>query len=437
MTLPEYAAACLAQLEAAGFSAYAVGGCVRDMAAGLPPQDYDLCTNALPDEIRSVFRDHKLVLTGEKHGTVGVITEGGVVEITTYRTEGDYRDHRHPNWVKFVDDIEGDLARRDFTVNAMAWSPKRGFADPFGGRQDLQNRVLRAVGDPADRFQEDALRILRGVRFAARYRLAVDPATMEAMIRLAPLMESLAQERIFEELCKLLPTVTPEDLIRFAPILVQVIPELAPTRDFDQRSPHHLYDVFTHTAMVTGAVPADLTLRWAALLHDIGKVPTFSLDETGRGHFRGHADVSAQMADTVLLRSKAPTALRKQVVFLIEKHMLPLEPDKKLLRRRLSRYGEAALRQLLTLQQADFGGKGVLGDPPPTAQIEALLDEILAEKACLTVKDLAVNGHDLQSLGITGRDIGKTLDLLLSQVLDETLPNEKTALLNALQTQIT
>lgn len=434
MILPKYASACIHALEAAGFSAYAVGGCVRDMTLGLTPQDYDLCTNALPQQIRQVFSEQKLILAGEKHGTVGVVTQGGVVEITTYRTEGDYRDHRHPDWVEFVDNIEGDLARRDFTVNAMAWSPWRGFADPFGGQQDLQAGILRTVGDPSERFQEDALRILRGVRFAVRYRLEVESATMDAMIRLSPLMDRLARERVFEELCKLLPLVTPEDLLLFAPILGAVIPELKDTIGFDQHSPHHMYDVFTHTAMVVGGVSADLPLRWAALLHDIGKVTTFTLDENGRGHFLGHAEVSAKIADSILLRLKAPTVLRRQVVFLIEKHMLPLVLDKKILRRRLSRYGEDALRQLLALQQADFCGKGVLGTPPPFEQIIALLDEILSENSCLKVSDLAVNGNDLIALGFSGPAIGQALAQLLSLVLDETLPNEHDVLLEALKT---
>lgn len=431
MILPEYAASCITVLEEAGFTAYAVGGCVRDMTLGLIPQDYDLCTNALPQQIRNVFHDQKLVLAGEKHGTVGVVTEGGIVEITTYRTEGDYQDHRHPNWVEFVDHIEGDLARRDFTVNAMAWSPTRGFADPFGGRQDLNDRILRAVGNPAQRFEEDALRILRGVRFAVRYRLEVESATMAAMIQLAPLMDSLARERVFEELCKLLPLVTAEDLLRFAPILTQVIPELKKAVGFDQHSPHHAYDVFTHTAIVTGGVPQELPLRLAALLHDVGKVATFQLDETGRGHFRGHAEVSAKIADDILLRLKAPTALRKQVVFLIEKHMLPLEPEEKLVRRRLSQYGENTLRQLLMLQQADYNGKGVSGEPPPFEEITALLEQILRQNTCLQISDLAINGHDLMALGITGPAIGKTLEYLLSQVLDESLPNDATTLLEA------
>ena len=270
---------------------------------------------------------------------MGVVTDFGVVEITTFRREGAYRDNRHPDWVKFVPNVEEDLARRDFTVNAMAYSPKRGFADPFGGRKDLKNRVLRAVGDPVKRFQEDSLRILRGVRFAVRYGLTVEAETENAMGSQAHLMDNLARERVFVELCKLLPLVDAEELKRFAPILAAVIPELEPMIGFDQRSPHHAYDLFTHVAHVVAGVPGDLSLRWAALLHDIGKIPTFTQDETGRGHFYGHAPKGAQMAEEVLHRLKAPTLLREQVVFLIEKHMTKLLPEKKTLRRQIGRLG--------------------------------------------------------------------------------------------------
>ena len=219
MNLPSYVTACLDALENAGFAAYAVGGCVRDACLGLTPHDFDLCTAALPGETEAVFREYPLVLAGKKHGTVGVITEHGVVEITTFRTEGDYADNRHPDWVEFVADIEKDLARRDFTVNAMAYSPRRGFADPFGGREDLKNKVLRAVGDPVTRFREDSLRILRGIRFAVRYGLTVEGETEKAMLSQAQLMDNLARERVFEELCKLLPLVEARDLLRFGPIL--------------------------------------------------------------------------------------------------------------------------------------------------------------------------------------------------------------------------
>ena len=433
MKLPEYVLSCINALEDAGFAAYAVGGCVRDSLLGLAPADFDLCTAALPEQTEAVFRDHKLVLAGKKHGTVGVVTEGGVVEITTFRTEGDYRDNRHPEWVAFVDDITADLARRDFTVNAMAYSPTRGFADPFGGREDLRNRVLRAVGDPAQRFREDSLRILRGARFAAKYHLIPDPETENAMFALTGLMENLARERVFEELCKLLMVCDAEDLARFAPVITAVIPELAETVGFQQRNPHHTHDVYGHTIRVVAGVPKCLPLRWAALLHDVGKPATFFLDDKGVGHFYGHPKVGAELADRILRRLKAPTALREQAVFLIDRHMVTLEPDKKLLRRRLSQHGEENVKLLLHLQRADYCGKGT--DCTEEARyfdtVEAALTEVLSEQSCLRLKDLAVGGRDLQDLGFTGREIGQCLQYLLDQVLDEKIENSKEALLKS------
>ena len=392
MFLPETIAEIINTLENAGFAAYVVGGCVRDACLGLTPQDYDLCTSALPEQTERVFHDRRLVLAGKKHGTVGVVTENGVVEITTFRTEGGYGDNRHPDWVEFVPDVESDLARRDFTVNAMAYSPARGYADPFGGREDLEKGILRAVGDPEKRFQEDSLRILRGVRFAVRFGLQVDSATEKAMFSQVSLMDNLARERVFDELCKLLPLVTAEDLIRFAPILAAVIPELKPMIGFDQRSPHHAYDIYTHVAGVVAGVPGDLTLRWAALLHDVGKVPTFTLDENGRGHFLDHAAKGAEMADVILRRLKAPNALRERVVLLIEKHMLWLVPEKKQLRRQIGRLGQETVYQILSLQQADNSNKGTAKSEENEKYVQILdvLEEIRSEDGCLSLKDLAV-----------------------------------------------
>ena len=431
MFLPETIVRILNALEGAGYAAYVVGGCVRDACLGLTPQDYDLCTSALPEQTEAVFRDRKLVLAGKKHGTVGVVTEDGVVEITTFRTEGSYRDNRHPDWVRFVPDVESDLARRDFTINAMAYSPVRGYADPFGGREDLKNGILRAVGNPEKRFQEDSLRILRGVRFAVRYGLKVESATEKAMFSQAGLMDNLARERVFEELCKLLPLVTAGDLQRFAPILAAVIPELAPMVGFDQRSPHHGYDLYTHVAHVVEGVPGDLALRWAALLHDIGKVPTFTVDENGRGHFLNPAAKGAEMADAVLRRLKAPNALREQAVLLIDKHMLWLQPEKKLLRRQIGRLGLDTVYQLLSLQHADNSSKGTAKSEENEQYVRILevLEEIRSEDGCFTLKDLAVNGHDLMQIGFTGRTIGVMLNWLLEQVLEENLPNERSELL--------
>ena len=433
MNLPEPIRACLNTLENAGFAAYTVGGCVRDACLGLTPHDYDICTAALPEETEALFSDHRLVLAGKKHGTVGVVMDGEVVEITTFRTEGDYRDNRHPEWVEFVTDIEKDLARRDFTVNAMAWSPKRGFADPFGGQKDLKNNILRAVGNPEKRFQEDSLRILRGVRFAVRFGLEPDPETEKAMISQAYRMDNLARERVFDELCKLLSTITANNLIRFAPVLCQVIPELSPLITYDQKNLHHMHDLYTHTALVVEHCPPDLALRWAALLHDVGKIRTMTMGEDGQAHYHGHAAAGADMADAILRRLKAPTALREQVVALIAKHMtLPL-PEKKYLRRHLGKLGWQAMDRLLALQEADTLATGTGHDAALLrfSQVRAILAEIQAENACLSLKDLALNGHDLMALGYTGKAIGFQLNRLLNLVLEEQCENTRQALLAA------
>ncbi len=434
MYLPPEALYCIEKLEQAGFEAWAVGGCVRDSLLGLTPQDYDLCTAATPAQIAEVFSAHSLVRSGEKHGTIGVVLSHHVYEITTFRTEGGYGDSRHPDWVRFVTDINADLARRDFTVNAMAYSPTRGLQDPFGGAADLERRILRAVGDPMVRFSEDALRIMRGVRFSVRYGLAVEESTKNAMRMQAPLMEKLARERVFYELCKLLPLVSAADLLEFAPILAQIIPELTPCLGFQQHSPHHAYDLFTHIAHVVEATPPTLPLRLTALLHDVGKPACFTLDEAGRGHFLGHAGRSADMADRILLRLKAPTALRQQVTLLIGQHMTKILPEPRAVRRALSRWGSENFSALLYLQEADMCSKGT-GIPDSDPQFAALRDiaaQILAENACLSLKDLAINGHDLLALGYEGPQIGLALNRLLEQVLDGQLPNDKAALLRSL-----
>jgi tRNA nucleotidyltransferase (CCA-adding enzyme) len=316
----------------------------------------------------------------------------------------------------------------------MAWSPTRGLCDPFGGEKDLEAGILRAVGDPVTRFREDSLRILRGVRFGVRFSLKPEENTLKAMMEEAHLMENLARERVFDELCKLLPLVKAEDLLRYEKILTAAIPELAPMVGFDQKNHHHAYDVYTHTAHVVENVPGRLPLRWAALLHDVGKPATFTADKAGEGHFYGHGEESARLADGILRRLKAPTALREQVVLLVGHHMTKIEPTKKVVRRWLSRLGEETLLELLELQKADSCQKGTAVSEgfTPFAVIYELLEEIEAENACLSLKDLAVTGHDVMALGYTGKAIGQALNALLEQVLDEKLPNEKEALLAAL-----
>lgn len=436
MYLPENALLCISRLEQAGFPCYAVGGCVRDACLGLTPHDYDLCTAATPEQIKSVFRDFPQFHAGEKHGTISIVfPENQIYEITTFRTEGTYGDSRHPDWVEFVTDIEKDLARRDFTVNAMAYSPTRGFADPFGGRADLESKTLRAVGNPRQRFSEDALRILRGVRFSVTYGLRPETETLTAMFALAPTMEKLARERVFDELCKLILQINAEELVIFAPVLTQVIPELAPSLGFDQHNPHHIYDIYTHTAHVVEAIPKNLPLRWAALLHDVGKTETFTTNNGGIGHFYGHAERSAEIANAVLRRLKVPNELREKAVALVRLHMTQIEPTKKCVRRWLSRLGEEQFSALLALQQADLLGTGT-ADPDEFSfldRLRSIAAQIQAENACLSLKDLAVNGHDLMALGYQGQSIGKILHALLDAVLDEQVENQKTALLHYIE----
>lgn len=432
MVLPEHISRCIQRLEQAGFAAYAVGGCVRDDYLGRVPNDFDLCTSALPEQTQAVFSDHPLQLEGVQHGTVRVVTEAEVVEITSFRAEGPYSDNRHPDWVRFVPQVEADLARRDFTVNAMAWSPVRGYADPFHGREDLEKGLLRTVGDPWQRFREDSLRILRGIRFASRYGLTLDPETEKAMFALTPTLQNLAPERIFDELNRILPNLSGADMIRFAPVLTEVIPELKPMVGFDQRSPHHAYDLYTHVACVVDKMPEDLDLRWAALLHDVGKVPTFTQDATGRGHYYGHAQVGAEMASAILKRFRATTALRQTVVTLIDQHMTRLKPDRIELRYCLKDLGWEMVWKCLTLQEADMSSKGIHRpeELERYRKVRESLQQLEAENACISIKQLAVTGRDLMDLGYQGKEVGEKMKQLLDLVMTEQAENAAEVLID-------
>ncbi len=433
MNLPETVLELMQVLHRAGFEAWVVGGCVRDSVLGITPHDYDMCSSATPRQMQQVFADRHLVLAGVRHGTVGVCTDAGVVEITTFRTEGDYADSRHPDWVRFVSTVQEDLSRRDFTINAMAYCPERGYADPFGGMQDLQAGILRAVGDPVRRFQEDALRILRGVRFAARFRLEIHRDTWDAMVSEAAGLDALARERVFEELSRLLVLVDAELLLKIRPILARVIPQLEPTMGFCQHSPHHAFDVFTHTAHVVENVPTEPVLRFAALLHDVGKPACFTMDGAGCGHFHGHAQAGAELADCVLHELKAPTAFREEAVWLVAHHMDDMPLQTKAARRVLSRYGIERVRHLAALQMADLSGKGVVEAVDGRIGLREsmeLLEQLSRQEGQMSLKKLAVHGQDLLQLGYAADPkLGRVLDQLLELVMEEQLPNEKQALL--------
>lgn len=434
--IPQGADFVLSRLMQAGYQAYVVGGCVRDTLLGLSPHDWDICTNARPEEMQRVFADCRVIETGLQHGTLTVLIDHEPYEVTTFRVDGEYTDHRHPDSVAFVSDVTADLARRDFTINAMAWNPATGLVDAFHGREDLQRGVIRAVGDATTRFTEDALRILRALRFAARFGFAIDPDTAQAAHALRDTLRDVAAERIHVELVKLLCGSGAADILRQYPdILTTLLPQLAPMIGFEQHNPHHIWDVWEHTLHALPHAPATEILRLAVLLHDCGKPDCFSLDENGVGHMYGHAKRSAEIADAVLTALRTDKATQERVTLLIRHHDIPLSPDPKTLRRRLNLLGEEGLRQLIALSRADQLGQGTREAATIEAEHAALtqaLDELLASQPCFTLRQLAVSGRDLLTVGVPkGRTIGQLLSYLLDEVMEERLPNERDALLSA------
>ena len=438
--LPQGAAFVLKRLHDAGYQAYVVGGCVRDTLLGIAPKDWDVCTNALPHEMQRVFADCHVIETGLQHGTLTVMYDHEPYEVTTFRVDGEYTDHRHPDEVIFVTDVREDLSRRDFTVNAMAWSEETGVVDAFGGQEDLAARLIRCVGDARKRFGEDALRIMRAMRFASVYGFAIDPDTDEAIHELKNTLADVAAERIRVELAKLLCGAGAGDILRtYRDVIFTLFPALAPMDGFDQRTPHHLWDVWEHTVRAVEAVPATETLRLAMLLHDCGKIAVFSVDDQDEGHFYGHEEQSVRIAQKVLADLKLDNATRDRVLTLIGSHGWPVTPERRLLKRRLNQLGEEALRQLIEVKRADAlatGTKDAAAVEAHRVQTLSALDALLAENPCVTLRDMAVNGRDLMSMGAKGRAVGETLQWLLEQVLDENLPNDRDALLAAAQAHL-
>ena len=434
MTVPTAVLAVLERLERNGHEAYLVGGCVRDWLRGGQPKDYDVTTDATAEQNESVFSDHRVIGTGLRHGTVTVISDGMPVEVTTYRVDGDYSDGRHPDSVVFTTDLRADLSRRDFTVNAMAYSPWRGLVDVFGGEADLREKRIRCVGDPDRRFEEDALRIMRAMRFASVMGFSVEEKTAAAIHRNRFRLEMIAKERITEELFRLLCGDGAESVLRaFADVMAVVLPPVAAMFGFAQRNPHHVYDVWEHTLRVVSAAPPDRGLRLAALLHDIGKPSCFTLDEAGVGHFYGHAKISEEITQEIFLRYlRVDNHMAARVRSLVRFHDEPILPARRSLRRRLTAHGEVAVRDLLALQRADAAGQSpacLAERLQELAEAEALLDTLVREKVCMTVRDLAVDGRSLMRCGIPqGSALGRIMQTLLREVTDEILQNEPEAL---------
>lgn len=434
ITLPQAVTTALARLEQAGFEAYAVGGCVRDSLRGVPPHDWDVATSASPDDMKRVFADCPLIETGIAHGTVTVLLDGTATEITTYRIDGPYSDGRHPDSVRFSSALSDDLSRRDFTVNAMAYHPQRGLVDPFGGRQDLENGILRAVGVAERRFEEDALRILRALRFAATLPLKIDPDTARAVLNCRALLARVSVERIAQELTRMLCGVKADTFLRdFSPVIFTVLPELEAMRGFEQRNRHHSYDVWEHTLHAIAASPPDPDVRWALLLHDSGKPFTFTLDENGEGHFIGHPKKSAALAQAILSRLHFSRERQERIVTLVRYHDLPIAPTRKEVRRRMAKLGKETLAQLLPVKEADRRAchpdyrESSLEE---LAQIRFLMQKICEENDCVDLHALAIDGNDLLRAGFpAGPSMGALLTRLLDAVVNEECENEKAALL--------
>lgn len=428
---PEDVREILKTLETAGFQGWCVGGCVRDLLLGRTPQDWDATTDALPEEMLSLFAG-RAVPTGLPHGTITVRTAQRAVEITTFRCDGAYRDHRRPEQVTFTTSLEQDLLRRDFTVNAMAMNLQGDFCDVSGGREDLERGVLRCVGDPERRFREDALRMMRGLRFSAVLGFSIQPETAAAIHENRALLREIASERIWTELSKLLPGRDAARILRAYPDVFGAFwPELLSMVGFQQKNPHHCYDLWEHTLHAVEAAPPDLILRCAMLLHDAGKAKTFTLDERGVGHFYAHAARSGDLADAMLGRVRAPTAVRETVVRLVKYHDRPFPATAPGVRKALRQFGEQDFRRLLAVQRADCAALA----PPFRArqseldQVERLLDGLLAEETCFSLKQLAVNGKHLTQIGYRGPAVGAMLAELLDDVVNEKRPNDRDTLL--------
>ena len=433
--IPSGAEHILQALTGAGYEAYLVGGCVRDLLRGVAPHDWDICTSARPEETERCFAGQRIIETGLKHGTVTVLEDGEPYAITTYRTEGPYSDSRRPDYVKFVSSLEADLARRDFTMNAIAMGLDGRLRDPFGGAADIQTGLIRCVGEPAHRFQEDGLRVMRALRFAAVLGYGIEERTAQAIHENRRMLERVAAERIRVELCKLLVGEEAGNILRQYPdVFCQFWPQLEPLVTLEQNNPWHCWGGWEHTIHAVEAAPPDLVLRLTMLLHDIGKPSCKSTDEKGIDHFYGHPAVSAKLADEMLRGLKFDNRTRERVVTLVERHDVQIPNRERSIRKWLGRLGPEVFFQLLEVKRADSMGQAHEKVKDRLAELEemkAKAEEIVAQGQCFSLKDLAINGRDVIAAGVApGPEVGRTLDGLLDQVISGEIPNEQKDLLN-------
>lgn len=433
MDMPKNVDIAINLLQSAGFEAYAVGGCVRDSLLGKTPNDWDITTSAKPEDMKSVFADFHCIDTGIKHGTVTVVIDGEPLEITTFRLDGEYEDNRHPKSVTFTSNLGADLGRRDFTVNAMAYSKKTGTVDLFGGQNDLKNGIIRCVGDPDRRFNEDALRILRALRFASALDFEIEEKTAQSLLKNRALLGNISEERIAKELLKLVCGKGAKRILTdFAPVLFEILPELQPMYKNSHDNPHHCYDIYEHTLIAVESIDPEPTLRFAMLLHDCGKPAVKKFDENGVAHFYGHQRISAEISAQILARLKVSNKFRDEILFLVSNHdRWELYENTEKMPRYLSKFGLDGVLNLLKVMRAD-----VLAQSPEyryrldqIADAEETAKNLAAQKPCLSLSELQINGRTLMDIGIPqGRKLGAVLAQLLDEVIDGVTKNTQEAL---------
>lgn len=424
-------------LQSAGYCAYVVGGCVRDSVLGITPHDWDICTSVIPDRMREILRSNgiKTIDTGLQHGTITACMDDGNYEITTFRVDGKYSDNRRPDRVRFVGDLIEDLARRDFTINAMAYGDALGLIDPWNGSYDIHAKLIRCVGNPDDRFKEDALRILRAMRFASTYGFKIEEKTAEAIHRNKDLLKNISAERIQSELTKMLCGKGVLDiLLEYKDVIAVIIPELEPCIGFEQNNPYHIYDIYDHIAhAVANYMGPDISIKMALLLHDVGKPECYSEDENG-GHFYGHSVPSMRIAKDVMERLRFDNKTKQEVVDLVLYHDADIYPGTRSVKRWLNKIGYEMLDKLINIKGADNGAHSEMAQiakPQRFWEIRRIASDVMNEQQCFQIKDLAVNGHDVMALGIeSGPKVGKILNYLLNKILDEEIKNEHEVLMN-------
>jgi len=429
INIPANALEVIEKLESQGYEAYVVGGCVRDSLMGITPLDWDICSNASPQESLKVFSRYHCIKTGLQHGTITVMVNKEAIELTTYRLDGSYSDNRRPDAVNFVQDLKEDLARRDFTINAMAYRPSSGLVDCYGGQEDLAARRLRCVGDARTRFEEDALRILRALRFASRFELNIEESTALAMRQCRELLANVSEERIYKELKGILVGKGARSMMMdFPEIFISILPELAPMIDFEQHNQHHIYTVWEHSVHCVQNIPAEPCLRLAALFHDISKPECFTRDEAGIGHFIGHAQVGARLCKKILGRLKSDNATIDCVHSLVLAHDNSFPHTRAGMRRLIGKLGETCIRQLMLLKRADTMAQSNYQRAEKAQLIdnaESLLAEVLLQLSCFNIRDLSINGRELMALGLqAGPQIRVILESLLAEVQEEQLSND-------------